>query len=219
MGFSDAQTGAGTLDNRAIWMDNDGKVAFGIRRGNVTNPGNSFVRSLGTYNDGNWHQAVATYDGTASISLYMDGSIIGTTAITQPIVPTAGYLRVGYMDLRGFYTVFGTNFDGYPAVMSYFWQGSIDEASMHSTALTADQIASLYASGSANGAPLPPEQADPGPPPPPPPPSAYPATVMADVPSMYWHLGELTPGAVGMHPASTGSAPTATGSPTVSPTH
>ena len=49
----------------------------------------------------------------------------------------------------------------------------------------------LYASGSAHGAPLPPEQADPGPPPPPPPPSAYPPAVLADAPSMYWQLGEL----------------------------
>ena len=62
---------------------------------------------------------------------------------------------------------------------------------MHPAALTAEQVAALYASGSANGAPLPPEQADPGPPPPPPPPSAYPTTVLADTPSMYWHLGEL----------------------------
>ena len=192
MGFSDAQTGAGAVDNRAVWMDNDGKVVFGIRRGNVLNPGNSFVRSLGMYNDGNWHQAAGVYDGAASISLYLDGKLIGSTAITQQIVPTTGYLRVGYMDLRGFYTVFGRNYDGNPATMSNFWQGSIDEASMHSTALTADQIASLYASGSAFGAPLPPEQADPGPPPPPPPPSAYPSTVLADTPSMYWHLGELT---------------------------
>ena len=131
------------------------------------------------------------FDGTDTISLYMDGSLIGTTAITQPIVADAGYLRVGYMDLTRFYTIFGRTTTATPPSMSYFWHGSIDEASMHPAALTADQVAALYASGSANGAPLPPEQADPGPPPPPPPPSAYPTTVLADTPSMYWHLGEL----------------------------
>ncbi len=73
MGFSDAQTGVGLRDNRAIYMDNDGKVEFGIRRGNATNPGNSFVRTPGTYNDGKWHQAAAVFNGTTNISLYMDG--------------------------------------------------------------------------------------------------------------------------------------------------
>jgi hypothetical protein len=111
---------------------------------------------------------------------------------TQVQVPTAGYLRVGYMDLSNFYTIFGTNFAHTPAVMSYFWDGSIDEATLHPTALTADQVSALYASGSAHGAPLPAEQPQPPPPPPPPPPSAYPTTVLADAPSAYWHLGEVS---------------------------
>jgi hypothetical protein len=96
------------------------------------------------------------------------------------------------MDLARFYTVFAQNFDGAPAVMSYFWQGSVDEASMHNAALTPEQIAALYASGSAHGAPLPPEQPEPPPPPPPPPPSSYPAAVLADAPSLYWRLNELS---------------------------
>ncbi len=107
-------------------------------------------------------------------------------------MPAAGYLRVGYLDLARFYTIFGSNYDGKPSPLSYFFAGSIDEASMHSAALTPEQVAALYASGAANGAPLPPEQVDPGPPPPPPPASAYPTTVLADAPSMYWHLGEQT---------------------------
>ncbi len=113
------------------------------------------------------------------------------SAIDQPVLPAPGYLRVGYLDLTGFYTVFGSNFDGYPAVMSYYWQGSIDEASLHNRALTAGQVAALYASGAAHGAPLPPEQADPGPPPPPPPASNLPNLVQADGPSLYWRLGEV----------------------------
>jgi hypothetical protein len=98
------------------------------------------------------------------------------------------------MNLARFYNVFGSNFDGKPHVMSYFFAGSIDEAALHPAALTADQVAALHASGSAHGAPLPAEQPDPGPPPPPPPPSAYPTTVMADAPSLYWKLGELGQG-------------------------
>ncbi len=63
---------------------------------------------------------------------------------------------------------------------------------MHNAALTPEQVAALYASGSAHGAPLPPEQPDPGPPPPPPPPSTYPSAVTADAPSLYWRLNELS---------------------------
>ena len=62
---------------------------------------------------------------------------------------------------------------------------------MHNSAFTAAQVAALYASGSAYGAQLPPEQPDPGDPPPPPGPSAFPAAVMADTPSLYWRLDEL----------------------------
>jgi hypothetical protein len=80
--------------------------------------------------------------------------------------------------------------------MSYFFAGSIDEAALHPVALTAEQVSALYASGAAHGAPLPAEQPDPGPPPPPPPPSAYPTTVMADAPSLYWKLSELGQGAI-----------------------
>ncbi len=152
----------------------------------------SFVRSPSTYNDGLWHQAAAVYNGTNTITLFMDGLAVGTLAVTQVILPPSGYLRAGYMDLTRFYTIFAQNYDGAPETMSFFWQGSIDEASMHNAAFTAEQVAALYASGSAHGAPLPPEQPDPGPPPPPPPPSTYPSKVLADAPSLYWRLNELS---------------------------
>jgi hypothetical protein len=160
----------------------------------VTNPSASFIRSPGTYNDGQWHNAVGVFNGTNNITFYVDGTSVGTLNITQPFTPPASYLRVGYMNLARFYNVFGSNFDGKPHIQSYFFNGSIDEATLHASALAPEQVAALYASGSAHGAPLPPEQADPGPPPPPPPPSSYPTTVMADTPSLYWRLNELAQG-------------------------
>ena len=152
MGFSNAATGAGTLDNRALWMDNDGKVVIGIRRGSVTNPTNTFVRSPATFNDGKWHQAVATFDGTR-LSLYVDGALAGTLGVTNVTATGVGYVRVGYLDLSRFYTVFGTNFNGAKVPASYFFNGSIDEAALHPSALTPGQVASLWASGAAVVAP------------------------------------------------------------------
>lgn len=157
MGLSNAATGAGTANNRAMWMDNDGKVAFGFLTQRVgRDPRAQFVRSAVTYNDGKWHHAVATFDGT-NISLYLDGALAGTyarTATDDPIVPVGpGYTRVGYQDLTSLYTIFGSNFDGKPAVLSSFFAGSLDEAAVHSTALTAAQVAGLWQSGAAVLAP------------------------------------------------------------------
>jgi Concanavalin A-like lectin/glucanases superfamily/Domain of unknown function (DUF5122) beta-propeller len=152
IGLSNAATGIGYSENRVIWMDNDGKVAFGIRRGNVNSPTNTFVRSTSTYNDGSWHQAVATMDG-ARISLYLDGTLVGTLGVTNVIATGAGYLRLGYLDLSQYYTVFGTNFDGQHVPMSYFFNGSLDEASLHPGAMTAAQVSALWAAGAAVLAP------------------------------------------------------------------
>ena len=100
-------------DNRAIWMDNDGKIGFGVRtRPRPPRPGsppntfpNSFVRSLGTYNDGSWHQATAVFNGTDNISLYLDGVLNQILNVTQPILPDervpAGRLHGPHRVLHG----------------------------------------------------------------------------------------------------------------------
>ena len=114
----------------------------------MSSPSNAFVRSSATYNDGKWHQAVATFNGTR-LSLYLDGALTGTLGVTNVTATGAGYVRVGYLDLSRFYTVFGANFDGAKVPASYFFSGSIDEAALHPTAFTAGQVASLWASGAA----------------------------------------------------------------------
>jgi hypothetical protein len=152
MGFSDQPKGPGSKDNRAIWMDNDGKVGFGIRRGSVSNPSRAFVRSDLTYNDGKWHQAIATYDGSR-IALYMDGVQVASLGVTSVVPTGAGYLRVGYLDLSRFYAVFGGNYDGKQVPLSYFFDGWLDEAALHTAALTPAQVSAIYAAGAAVLAP------------------------------------------------------------------
>jgi hypothetical protein len=155
MGFSNAPTGAGTANHRAMWMDNDGKVAFGVLIAEIDDPEDvepQFVRSPARYNDGRWHQAVATYNGT-QIALFIDGvrvAFYDRLPDDDPVVATGpGYTRVGYVDLTNFYTVFGRNYDGAPSPTSYFFNGSLDEASVHSTALSITQVAGLWQSGAA----------------------------------------------------------------------
>jgi hypothetical protein len=64
-----------------------------------------------------------------------------------------GYLRVGYLDLSRFYAVFGSNFDGRQVPESYFFQGSLDEAALHSAPLTATQVRDLWIAGAARVVP------------------------------------------------------------------
>lgn len=148
MGFSNMPSGAGSRDNRVLWMDNDGKIGFGIRRGNPSNPSSTFIRSGFTYNDGRWHQAVVTFNGTA-LALYLDGVPSASMGVTNVVDAGSGYLRLGYTDLSRFYAVFGGNFDGQKVPLSYFFAGSIDEAAVQPAALSAAQVSTLWASGAA----------------------------------------------------------------------
>jgi hypothetical protein len=152
MGFSNQPTGPGTLDNRAMWMDNDGKVGFGVRRGNASNPSRAFVRSTHTYNDGKWHQAVGTYDGSR-IRLFVDGFEVASLGVTSVVATGPGYLRAGYLDLSRFYAVFGSNFDGVHVPLSYFFAGSIDEVALHNRALNNLEVAAIWQAGAARLAP------------------------------------------------------------------
>jgi hypothetical protein len=155
MGVSDAATGPGTANNRALWMDNDGRLGFGVLAAEVDDPTDvepSFVRSRARYNDGEWHHVVATWNGRA-ITLFVDGIRVARSVRAlddDPVVAVgSGYIRAGYLDLSAFYTVFGRNYDGAQAPESYFFEGYLDEVSFHSGTLSVPQVARLWQSGAA----------------------------------------------------------------------
>lgn len=140
-GASANQQGVGSLTNDVVWMDDDGQLVFAVK--NSTN--STIIRTPRTYNDGHWHQVVATYDGT-TMSLYVDGAL----AVTGPgtaSAPFAGYFRVGSEDLSGITHVFGANTTNKTAPNSYVFAGSIDEAAVYPTVLTPSQITQQWASG------------------------------------------------------------------------
>ncbi|GAA3200743.1 LamG-like jellyroll fold domain-containing protein [Actinocorallia longicatena] len=152
LGYSDAQTGAGTSSDRVVWLDNDGKVVAGIRTAATGGgPGAriAFARSPLTYRDGAWHQVAATYNGT-TLLLYIDGQqVASATGTAANPLAAGGYLRAGYVNLGQFNTVFGRNFRNRPAPSSHFFDGSIDETAAYPVVLTAGQIAQQYVSGAA----------------------------------------------------------------------
>ncbi len=152
LGRSQNQTGTDPAADRAIWLDDDGQLAFAMDAqagGGMPGPPNATIRSTKEYNDGHWHQAVATYDGT-TMSLYVDGALVASqTANGNPGSGTY-YYRAGYVDISGLSAVFGTNSTTATAPNSYFFDGSIDEVSFYNTALTATQVSAQYASDAAN---------------------------------------------------------------------
>ena len=148
LGFSNSATGAGTNNDRVLLLENDGKVVFAMRRDAANATRFTYVRSPNTLADGVWHQATATYDGT-TMSLYIDGALAGTAELLTPVDPGTGYLRAGYTDLTNFYLVFGANFSGNPAPISYFPAATIDEVVLHSSVLNASQVRAQYAAGRA----------------------------------------------------------------------
>ena len=156
LAVTDAKTGVGTLSDRAVTMDNNGNVVFSVhqppRSGSPDplGPRLNNVRQQGlTFNDGRWHQVVATWSGTTA-SLYVDGILLGTYEGTAGGL-TQGYQRVGYTDLTNEQAVFGRNFYNQKWPLTEHFNGAIDEVATFPTALTAEEVRALWASGVAGG--------------------------------------------------------------------
>lgn len=140
-GASANQQGIGSVTNDVVWMDDDGQLVFAVKNSTSS----TIFRTPRTYNDGRWHQVTATYDGT-TMSLYVDGSLAVSGPATAS-APLTGYFRVGSEDLSGITHVFGANTTNKTAPNSYVFAGSIDEAAVYPTVLTASQIMQQWASG------------------------------------------------------------------------
>jgi signal peptidase I len=141
-GVSDS-SGAGGQYDRMIYMDADGELWFGVYDNTEI-----VAHSQAGLNDGNWHMAAATMSTTAGMSLYVDGKLVGTNANTISETETkASYWRVGCGNLAGW----GADWTGAGAPgnveannLNYPFNGSLDEATVWFSTLTAAQIAFLY---------------------------------------------------------------------------
>ena len=162
IGFSDLATENSAHRDRQIYMNNTGKISFGVYSTTA-----SSLTSARSYNDGVWHQAVATLS-TAGMSLYVDGALVGQRADVTSGEKYPGYWRIGGDSTAG-WTNAGT---------SGYFAGGIDEVSVYPTALTLQQVAAQYtASGRTPGVTQSPAD-------------AYGAMVYTDQPIAYWRLGD-----------------------------
>ena len=157
-------TGATVLSgsyDRHVYMTNDGRLVFGAYAG-----GTFTITSPSSYNDGKWHQVVAT-QGAGGMVLYVDGIQVGKNANTAA------------QDYYGVWHVGGDNLNGWPnRPSSNFFAGQIDETSVYDRVLSRnDVLAHAQAGGlTVNTNPRP---AD-----------AYGQSVYDQDPDLYWRLGE-----------------------------
>ena len=115
--------------NYGIWMTSAEKIQAGFE----TSTGTDYtVTSTNTYSDGNWHYAVATYDGSSTLRLYIDGVSVASKA-TSGAIPDTGTqpLRVGANSLspNGYFT------------------GAADEVRVWNRAVSSSEVSSQYSSG------------------------------------------------------------------------
>ena len=133
IGFGSAATGNSANDDRHVYMLNNGKLTFGA----YTNTTNT-VTSSASYNDGKWHEMVAT-QASDGMKLYVDGALVasGSVAAAQSY---NGYWRVG-----------GDTLAGWPnQPTSNYFSGAIDEVAVYPNELSPAQVGDRFAKG--NGA-------------------------------------------------------------------
>jgi len=118
----------GELD-RVVYMTSGGHLDFGVDTGTT-----STIQSPGPYNDGTWHFVVAT-QGSDGMSLYVDGQLVasGSTAMA------ASYL--GNWQLGGYLN------GGWPNQPTSAFSGSMSDAALFMSELTASQVQAEYSVG------------------------------------------------------------------------
>ncbi len=162
VGFGNSSTGNSTGYDRHVYMDGDGRIWFGVYPGGVAT-----LNTAGSYNDGEWHQIVASL-GSTGMSLSIDGKRVAQRGDITSAQPYEGYWRIG-----------GDNLGGWPnQPASLYIAAQIDEVAVYDTVLSRQQVSDHYAA-SGRTATVPSAPAD-----------AYGKAVYGAQPDLYWRLGE-----------------------------
>ena len=136
IGFGNANSGSSSNYDRHVYMDSAGRLWFGVHPGHVET-----VNSAATYNDGAWHQVVATL-GPDGMGLYVDGELQDSKEDVSSAQAYEGYWRIA-----------GDNLNGWPSASSAYFSGAIDEVAVYPSALTAQQVENNYQLGTTGALP------------------------------------------------------------------
>ncbi|MBF9336594.1 PKD domain-containing protein [Microbacterium lacticum] len=162
VGFGNGTTGQSSTYDRHVYMDDSGRVWFGVYPGGVRT-----VNSSGSYNDGQWHHVVANL-GSGGMSLYIDGKRVGQRADVTSAQSYSGFWRIGEDNLSGW--------PSSPSTSSF--RGDVDDVAVYSSPLSAAQARAHYAAGGGTVVNVTP------------PSDAYGALVFNSDPEFYWRFDE-----------------------------
>ncbi|WP_199421740.1 LamG-like jellyroll fold domain-containing protein [Actinotalea solisilvae] len=140
VGFGSLATGTSSQADRHLYMDDRGRLLFGIHTTGLT-----AVLGSRSYNDDAWHHVVGTYaDGT--MRLYVDGAQVAERSGLVYVRPYWGRWRLG-----------GDRLLGWPAdPTSDNLAATLDEVAVYTRALSAARVAAHHTAGrtvAANQAP------------------------------------------------------------------
>lgn len=164
IGFGNSATGSSGSYDRHVYMDNAGRIFFGVYNGAVRT-----VNSTASFNDGQWHHVAATL-GAGGMVLYVDGKVVGSRTDVVAGQAYSGYWRVGGDNLNSW-----TN-----RPSSAYFKGDIAHVAVYPTVLSRVALVDHFVA-SGRTSPIPPAPAD-----------AYGAAVHSLDPTIYWRLADTT---------------------------
>ena len=131
VGFGNRQTGTSTGADRHLYMNNAGRLYFGMHSGSFQT-----VNSPGAYNDGAWHHVVGTFtEGT--MRLFVDGAQVAQRSDVVYQRAYWGYWRIG-----------GDRLAPWPsAPTSEYIAATIDEVAVYHHVLVPETVAAHHALG------------------------------------------------------------------------
>jgi PKD repeat protein len=164
-GESNATSPLSLTTDRNLYMDNTGRVLFGVDNGTKR-----ALASPTALNNGAYHHVVGTLDAVLGTSLYVDGVRVARDASVTTATSFLGHWRIG-----------GDSLSGWPsAPTNASFAGVIDDVAVYPTALHYDAVAAHWVhNGGAGTAVAPPTD-------------FYATTVNGDSPLSYWRLGETS---------------------------
>jgi hypothetical protein len=110
--------------NYGMWLTSNGNLRGGFEESTGTD---IFVTSPNRYNDGNWHYAVVTYDGSV-LRLYVDGQQVAS--LNTNAIPATDTMPL----------TIGKN----SSSNSRYFIGDIDEVRVYNRALSAQEVSDAY---------------------------------------------------------------------------
>jgi len=118
--------GANGNQDRAVYMTSAGQLDFGVQNGTIQSPG--------SYNDGQWHFVVAT-QGSDGMRLYVDGQLVASGSTATAASYLANWQLGGYLS------------GGWPNGPTSAFAGSMSDAAVFMSELTASQVQAEYSAG------------------------------------------------------------------------